>query len=691
MFLAATGLAAAGFWSWPRLVSTTAEAEIEQLLGRKFDEHQLGCFELSRNSLNLCEVRLRRGTLEARLEDVRLSFDVELGGASDVTVSLTHASTSGGDLRGDVQGVLRDALRGSDGSSPSPASGRLEARLDGLGVAADALDVQVSAGDELRVEGTLVVGGNWTELRADLLDARLDFGKLQVAASSASSTFYADDPDDRRIRLREVQVRTEFVTTPPASGTAVVEDGLARLELESSGGSWELSGELRGTADAPRASAVVQLRGLRLDETTSAAPSWLRAGAVTGQVQVSATEAQVSADVEVALEGAVVSHPTLSSQDVLLEGVLEASGRYELEGRNLVLEKALATPLSDRSEVRVSASGRGQLAADGSLKSLAGRLELAKAPCQDLLDHIPRGLAPGLEDFKMSGDVSGFFELDADVDELENLELRGRLEADGCRVLRMPAEVRNLRGPFGHVVRMRDGRTIHRVLGAGGGDFAPLDLVASSLPAAVTATEDGRFWRHDGFSRGQLEAALRRNLASGAMRRGGSTITMQMVKNVLLGHEKTVSRKVQEAYLTWIVERLLSKRRIMEIYLNVVEFGPGIYGVVHAADYYFGKHPGELSSLESVFLASLLPRPVERHEMWCRGELTSRHESYLRRVHARMLEKGLISSDEHRRAEASGVRFDRRGWPGEARCLERGRRVTEGPHTQEAVTGLLAR
>ena len=92
---------------------------------------------------------------------------------------------------------------------------------------------------------------------------------------------------------------------------------------------------------------------------------------------------------------------------------------------------------------------------------------------------------------------------------------------------------------------------------------------------------------------------------------------MQMVKNVLLTQEKTVSRKLQELFLTWVVEKQLGKQRIMEIYLNVVEFGPGIYGIGDAADHYFGKAPDELTSLEAAFMASLLPRPVKRHEMWC--------------------------------------------------------------------------
>ena len=165
---------------------------------------------------------------------------------------------------------------------------------------------------------------------------------------------------------------------------------------------------------------------------------------------------------------------------------------------------------------------------------------------------------------------------------------------------------------------------------------------------------------------------------------------MQMVKNVLLSHEKTVSRKMQELFLTWVIEERLSKQRILEIYLNVVEFGPGIYGVADAADHYFGKQVEELTSLEAAFLATLLPRPVERHKMWCRGELTPKHEKYVHQVHHRMLAKSRITQEEFDRGELEGIVFSRSGWTSEASCIADGKRMGSGTHTQVALSGLLS-
>jgi membrane peptidoglycan carboxypeptidase len=116
--------------------------------------------------------------------------------------------------------------------------------------------------------------------------------------------------------------------------------------------------------------------------------------------------------------------------------------------------------------------------------------------------------------------------------------------------------------------------------------------------------------------------------------RGASTLTMQLAKNLYLGREKTLSRKLQEAAFTLLLEERLSKEDILELYLNVVEFGPNIYGIRNAAMHYFNSHPGELSLPQAMFLASILPNPKVNH-FQPDGQLKprwARHLQYLMRV-----------------------------------------------------------
>jgi membrane peptidoglycan carboxypeptidase len=179
-------------------------------------------------------------------------------------------------------------------------------------------------------------------------------------------------------------------------------------------------------------------------------------------------------------------------------------------------------------------------------------------------------------------------------------------------------------------------------LAEGSFNFVPLEKIAPTMMAAVVTTEDGGFWKHNGFLRSQFESSLRRNVELGMIRRGASTITMQLVKNLLLSHERTVSRKLQELFLTWVLEQKLSKQRIMEIYLNIVEFGPGIYGIERASRHYFGKPPMDLTGKESAFLATMLPNPVGRHSQWCRGELTEKYAKKVDRVFQFMHDRNRI-------------------------------------------------
>jgi monofunctional biosynthetic peptidoglycan transglycosylase len=207
---------------------------------------------------------------------------------------------------------------------------------------------------------------------------------------------------------------------------------------------------------------------------------------------------------------------------------------------------------------------------------------------------------------------------------------------------------------------------------------------------AFVSAEDMEFFHHDGFSTSELGVALREAL-SGERFRGASTITQQLAKNIWLSPSRNPIRKVREVLLTRALEKHLTKRRILELYMNVVELGPGIYGVGHAAQVYFGKPARLLSSLESAYLATLLPRPLERYEEWCRDRISKGRMSYIHAVHRRMLAKGSVTQEEFDEAEAEGLVFSRRGFTSEAQCLKLSRGVAAGEHKQEAISGLLVK
>jgi monofunctional biosynthetic peptidoglycan transglycosylase len=133
--------------------------------------------------------------------------------------------------------------------------------------------------------------------------------------------------------------------------------------------------------------------------------------------------------------------------------------------------------------------------------------------------------------------------------------------------------------------------------------------ISAHLKRAIIAAEDARFLDHEGFDWDGIQKAMEKNVRRGQFVAGGSTISQQLAKNLFLSGERSLPRKVQEAILTGMLEALLTKRRIFEIYLNVAEWGEGVFGAEAAAHHYFGVSASMLSAGQAARLAAMLPRP----------------------------------------------------------------------------------
>ncbi|WP_292979404.1 monofunctional biosynthetic peptidoglycan transglycosylase [Nitrosomonas sp.] len=135
------------------------------------------------------------------------------------------------------------------------------------------------------------------------------------------------------------------------------------------------------------------------------------------------------------------------------------------------------------------------------------------------------------------------------------------------------------------------------------------EQISVHLKRAVVAAEDARFLQHEGFDYKAIEAAWKKNLQQRKLAAGGSTISQQLAKNLFLSTEKTVGRKFQETIITFMLEKFLTKRRILEMYLNVIEWGEGIFGAEAAARHYFGIPASSLTPSQAAWLASIIPNP----------------------------------------------------------------------------------
>src|ERR1043165_2342832 len=176
--------------------------------------------------------------------------------------------------------------------------------------------------------------------------------------------------------------------------------------------------------------------------------------------------------------------------------------------------------------------------------------------------------------------------------------------------------------------------------------FTPLNNINENLIHSVLQSEDPSFMLHRGFLPESFRESVIKNYKERRFARGGSTISMQLVKNVFLSRDKTVSRKVEEALIVYLTENLhlVPKERMLEIYLNAIEWGPNVYGIGEASRIYFNKRPSELNLQESVFLAGIIPAPKYfKYQFDKEGKLKPYPSGYFRILTGRMASKGWIN------------------------------------------------
>ena len=186
--------------------------------------------------------------------------------------------------------------------------------------------------------------------------------------------------------------------------------------------------------------------------------------------------------------------------------------------------------------------------------------------------------------------------------------------------------------------------------------WAPLENISYYLIATQLYREDGSFFRNQGINWLQLRRVLATAIEERELGRGASTISMQLIKNIFLSHERTIERKLQELFLTYWMTRIVPKARILAIYLNIIEWGRSINGIVEASEYYFGKPPSGLSLSEAIWLSAITPEPLRREHERSTG-VSDRSWRRVLRLIDRLEERDFITEEEAARAREDRPRF----------------------------------
>lgn len=701
----------------PRWASGMVERELEQRLsGRLGVEVEIGELELSWRHASLRDVELRADELSIDVD--RVDVDLDRRALWSARFEVTEAEASGGHVDASRAALERLAERVRSFGDEERGEGgswlRRHTRLTPRVLELRNFGFAIQQGKQRRVTGKLTARVEPSERRVDVrlssVAADLGLGEARLLRAASVHVLLESDPERGMqfpltidIAGGATQVDENIAVAGVHGSVQVLDAQASELHVDLSGGFsgadsiesdegdfWSISGRFARDLSTGNVSVDMQAFELgRMPEVLGQLPLVESEHAtIGGHLELDFGQGIARIDGQLELAGLNVSHRLLAREVVRDVGFgvdLQASfdpAQRRLELTSLVIE---------RQGVRLLAHGELIHTPEREHRHYRLDVEVPAVGCQQVLDAIPRELVPGLQGFRLDGEFSAAIQLDADFANLAALVLDGKIDLDGCRVREAPAlaSVARLNGGFTHRVVMRDGRTRMLRLASGSGSYTPLAAISRYMTEAVLTTEDGSFRRHDGFNTSQLEVALRRNLVEDKVRLGASTITMQMVKNVLLSHERTLSRKIQELFLTWWVEHALSKQRIMELYLNVIEFGPGVYGITNAARHYFGKHPGDLTSLEAAFLTLMLPSPVRRHAQYCQGAIDERFAAKLHTVHGLMRDRGRISEEEFAVYDIQPLVFDpsERGDPDA--CLTEIDALLAGTETQQALSGLL--
>jgi hypothetical protein len=268
----------------------------------------------------------------------------------------------------------------------------------------------------------------------------------------------------------------------------------------------------------------------------------------------------------------------------------------------------------------------------------------------DFFRSLPQGMFTSLIGTRAEGDLDFFLDFSVNLKMPDSLKFDIKLKGKDINIISFGSDdYRILNRDFTHKVYSGGKLIASFPVNSENHDYVAYENISPFVRAAVMTSEDGSFFYHNGFNPGAFRESIAANIREKRFARGGSTISMQLVKNVFLIRNKTIARKIEEALIVWLIENLnlVSKQRMYEVYLNIIEWGPGVYGIGQASRYYFSKDPSELTLQESVFLASIVPRPRWfKYTFEANGRPKSFFAVYFNRLKELMVQKEFISPSD---------------------------------------------
>lgn len=300
-----------------------------------------------------------------------------------------------------------------------------------------------------------------------------------------------------------------------------------------------------------------------------------------------------------------LNHPKIASKDVVIK-----NARFDyrfLLGDSFISIDSTSTMQLNKIKVRPYVSYDTEKDTIYTLK-----VDIPKMQAQDFIVSLPDGLFTHFQGMQATGNFDYKLDFKFNKNKPNTLVFDSKLKKEDLRITKYgEADLNKLNGEFVYRAIIQNVLQRPVLVGNANPNYTPLDQMSPFLRKSVLTTEDPSFFSHRGFINEAFKQSILKNIRTKKFSRGASTISMQLIKNVFLTREKTLSRKLEEILLVYILEnnRIVSKERMLEVYFNIIEWGPNVYGIGEASHFYFQKSPSSLTVDECLYLATIIPKP----------------------------------------------------------------------------------
>ncbi len=305
------------------------------------------------------------------------------------------------------------------------------------------------------------------------------------------------------------------------------------------------------------------------------------------------------------IKNLLINHPKIASNDIVIaDAKIDAD---MLIGKNYIALDSSSTVFLKKAAIHPYL--KYTLSPN---KIYEVKLHAPEQDAQEVLSAFPQGLFESLDGMQVKGKIRYDLNFYLDSSLPDSVKFTSALTPNNFKILKWgKTDLQKINKDFIYTPYERGKPMRDILIGPSNPNYTPLSEVSNNFKNAILTSEDPSFFSHKGFVQESIRKSIAVNFKEKKFVRGGSTISMQLVKNVFLSRQKTLSRKAEEILIVWLIENnnLISKNRMLEVYFNIIEMGQNIYGIGEATRYYFGKRPSDINIGEGIFLANIVPRP----------------------------------------------------------------------------------